>query len=168
MPVPHPDYGWDDPDAHDVGVVILEEEPDGIEPATLATPDLLAQLKKDGLLEGGHEEGAYFTSVGYGVNLVSWPPPVQDNNKVRQVSQSEYFALTKPWLHLQQRAVFDESGTCGGDSGGPAFWADPDTGEEVVVAVTSWGDPGCVATGFDYRVDVPEIRDWIYSQFPED
>ena len=164
-PIPHPDYGTGDTDAHDVGVVILDEVVNGIEAATMPTPRFLDILKKDGDLEGGHEEGAYFRSVGYGVTLVSWPPAVLDSNKIRQVSESEYVALTKPWLHLTQRAVFDESGTCGGDSGGPAFWV-TESGDEIIVAVTSWGDPGCIATGFDYRVDVPDILDWIYGQFP--
>ncbi|MFN2185044.1 MAG: S1 family peptidase [Anaerolineae bacterium] len=166
-PIPHPDYGWGSQynDAHDVGVVILDEAVTDIKPAQLAEADLLGQLKKAGLLDGGYKESTYFTSVGYGVTLVSWPPAVLDSNKVRMVSQSEYFALTKPWLHLMQRAVFDESGTCGGDSGGPAFWVEED-GTEILVAVTSWGDGGCAATGFDYRVDTPEILDWIYSQFP--
>ena len=167
IPIPHPDFGWGSQynDAHDVGVVILDEEVTDIEPAQLAEPDFLGQLKKAGLLDGGYKENTYFTSVGYGVTLVSWPPAELDNNKVRMVSQSEYFALTKAWLHLMQRAVFDESGTCGGDSGGPAFWVEED-GTEILVAVTSWGDGGCAATGFDYRVDTPEILDWIYSQFP--
>ena len=166
-PIPHPDYGWGSQynDAHDVGVVILDEAVTDIKPAQLAEADLLGQLKKAGLLDGGYKESTYFTSVGDGVTLVSWPPAVLDSNKVRMVSQSEYFALTKPWLHLMQRAVFDESGTCGGDSGGPAFWVEED-GTEILVAVTSWGDGGCAATGFDYRVDTPEILDWIYSQFP--
>lgn len=163
-PVIHEEYGWGGSNPHDVGVVILEEAPEGIVPAQLADPDFLGTLKKEGQLDNGYKQSTYFTSVGYGVTLVSWPPAELDNNKIRMVSESEYFAHTKPWLHLMQRAVFDESGTCGGDSGGPAFWVED--GTEILVAVTSWGDGGCAATGFDYRVDVPEIRDWILSQFP--
>jgi hypothetical protein len=168
-PVSHPDFGWGshtNNDAHDVGVVILDEAVTDIEPATLPDADFLGQLKKDGLLDGGYKESTYFTSVGYGVTLVSWPPAELDNNKVRMVSESEYFALTKPWLHLMQRAVFDESGTCGGDSGGPAFWVEED-GAEIIVAVTSWGDGGCAATGFDYRVDIPDILQWIEDRIAE-
>jgi len=181
VPIPHPLFHWGDNDPHDVGVVILSEAVTDIVPAVLpALPDpddpddlaLLDQLKKDGILKEGYgnnnkEVGVFFTSVGYGVTLVSWPPAVQDNNKIRMVSESQYFALTKPWLHLMQRAVFDESGTCGGDSGGPAFWVEDD-GTEILVAVTSWGDGGCAATGFDYRVDTAEVLQWIYSQFPQD
>ncbi|HSR34138.1 MAG TPA: trypsin-like serine protease [Anaerolineae bacterium] len=160
MPVPHPDYNWGDSDPHDVGLVILEEEVTDIEPATLPTPDLLTQLKKDRTLEGGYEDGVYFRSVGYGRTLESWPPPVLVSEKIRRVSESEYVSLTKVHLHLSQKAVFDESGSCFGDSGGPVFWVDPD-GNEVIVAVTSTGDAQCVATGLNYRVDTQGTLEWI-------
>jgi hypothetical protein len=166
-PIAHPEYFWGGSDFHDVGVVLLDEPVYDIQPATLATPDLLTQLKKDRILEGGYEEGVYFRSVGYGVTLLSWPHPTHDNNKIRMVSESEYVALGKSTLHLFQRAVFDESGTCGGDSGGPAFWIDPE-GNEIIVAVTSTGDAMCVASSMSYRVDVADILQWIYDQFPEE
>ena len=166
-PIPHPDFGWGVLDAHDVGVVLLNQPVTGVAVEPLPEPDLLGKLKKDRILRDGSPEGAFFTVVGYGVTLVSWPPPLQDNNKIRQVAESQYVALTKPWLHLSQRAVFEERGTCGGDSGGPVYWVD-NQGNETIVAVTSWGDPGCVATGFYYRVDTPKVLEWIYQQFPED
>jgi secreted trypsin-like serine protease len=165
-PIAHLDYGKAG-DMHDVGVVLLDEPVYDIPLATLATPDLLGQLKKDRILEGGYEEGVYFRNVGYGVTLLTWSHPTHDNNKIRMVSESEYVALDKATLHLFQRTVFDESGTCGGDSGGPAFWIDPE-GNEIIVAVTSVGDAMCVASSMSYRVDVPDILEWIYSQFPEE
>ena len=161
-PVPHPDYFWGDSDPHDVGVVILNE-PVNIDSAMLPTPDLLAELKKDRTLKGGYEESAYFRSVGYGGHLASWPPPLLEYDLIRRVSESEYVALTKIHLHLSQKAVFGESGSCFGDSGGPVFWTDPQ-GNEIIVAVTSTGDAQCVATGLNYRVDTPEIRQWIADQ----
>jgi hypothetical protein len=149
--------------------VILKEAVTDIEPAALPEPDLLAQLKKDRTLEGGygHKEGASFRSVGYGGTLASWPPPDLAYDFVRRVAESEYVALTPIHLHLSQKAVFDEGGTCFGDSGGPSFWVDA-AGNETVVAVTSTGDGQCVATGLNYRVDVPETLAWIYSQFPDE
>jgi hypothetical protein len=36
------------------------------------------------------------------------------------------------------------------------------------VAVTSTGDMQCIATGLDYRVDIPDILEWIYQQFPQE
>ncbi|MGC9333387.1 MAG: trypsin-like serine protease [Anaerolineae bacterium] len=173
-PVPHPLYAWGGADPHDVGVVILDEPVTGIEPAALPGEALLNQLKQDGLLREGGPESASFTMVGYGGNLASWPPPELDYDLIRRVAESEYVALTQVWLHLSQRAVFEEGGTCGGDSGGPVFWVEDGAGkkgrgsapEETVVAVTSWGDPYCIATGFYYRVDTPEILAWVYSQIP--
>ncbi len=164
-PVPHPEYSWGDSDPHDVGLVILDEAVTEFEPAMLPDPDLLAQLKKDRILEGGYKDGVYFRSVGYGGTLASWPPPELAFDFIRRVSESEYVSLTKVHLHLSQKAVFDESGSCFGDSGGPVFWVDPE-GNEIIVAVTSTGDAQCVATGLNYRVDVPETLAWIYSQFP--
>jgi V8-like Glu-specific endopeptidase len=161
-PVPHPDYLWGGSDPHDVGLVILDEAIN-IEPAKLPSPDLLAQLKKDRILEGGYEQGVFFRSVGYGGTLEKWPPPVLVYDLIRRVSESEYVALTKVHLHLSQKAVFDESGSCFGDSGGPVFWMDPD-GNETIVAVTSSGDGQCVATGLNYRVDIPDMLDWINGQ----
>jgi hypothetical protein len=159
-PIPHPDFNWGDSDPHDVGLVILDEAVTGIELAMLPEPDLLAQLKKDRILKEGGPEGADFTVVGYGGTLSSWPPPELYYDKIRRVAESEYVALTKVWLHLSQKAVFDESGTCFGDSGGPSFWIDSN-GNEIVVAVTSTGDAQCVATGLNYRVDTPETLGWI-------
>jgi len=163
-PVPHPDYLWEGNDPHDVGVVILDEAVD-IEAATLANPDLLTHLKVDRTLGSGHEEGVYFRSVGYGRSLEEWPPPDLVSSRIRQVAESEYVALTQARLHLFQRAVFGESGSCFGDSGGPVFY--DDEGNEFIVAVTSSGDAQCVATNLTYRVDVSEILDWIYNQFPD-
>ena len=163
-PVPHPLYLWGSNDPHDVGVVILDEAVD-IEPATLPDPDLLTQLKKDRTLEGGYKDGVYFKSVGYGDTLASWPPPELASDRIRRVSESEYVSLTKIHLHLSQKAVFGESGSCFGDSGGPVFWVDFE-GNEIIVAVTSSGDGQCVATGLNYRVDIPYMRQWIYDQFP--
>ena len=85
--------------------------------------------------------------------------------KTRRVAESEYVALTKVHLHLSQKAVFDESGSCFGNSGGPVFWVDPE-GNEIIMAVTSTGKAQCVATGLNYRVDIPETRERIiYAQF---
>ena len=166
IPIPHPDYDWSNSDSHDVGLVILDQAVTDIEPAMMPEPDLLAQLKKDRVLQDGGPDGAYFTVVGYGGTLASWPPPDLYYDKIRRVAESEYVALTKWWLHLSQKAVFDESGTCFGDSGGPSFWIDSN-GNEIVVAVTSTGDAQCVATGLNYRVDTPETLGWINEVISE-
>ena len=164
-PIPHPGFGSGDSNPYDVGVVILDHPVTDIVPALMPDPDLLGQLRKDRILRPGGPDGAWFTSVGYGGALESWPPPVLFYDKIRRVAESEYVALTPFWVHVTQKAVFEESGTCFGDSGGPSYWVD-DEGNEIVIAVTSTGDAQCIATGLNYRVDVPEILEWIYEQFP--
>ena len=99
--------------------------------------------------------------VGYGGSL-EWPPPQIYYDDYRQFAESEYRALLKSWLRLSQNQATDDGGTCFGDSGGPAFWTEPD-GSEILVGVTSWGDAQCVAAGFNYRVDIPETLDFIDS-----
>jgi secreted trypsin-like serine protease len=61
---------------------------------------------------------------------------------------------------MSQNQASGDGGTCGGDSGGPAFWED-EKGTEVLVGITSWGDPFCISTGFNYRVDIPETLGFI-------
>ena len=157
--ITHPDFGFGDSNPSDVGALILAEPVEGIEPATLPELGLLDKLKKDRVLREGGPEGAKFVVVGYGGTL-EWPPPVITYYDQRQMAVSEYIALTKVLLHMSQNSLKGDSGTCFGDSGGPAFWVDPD-GNEILVGITSTGDAQCVATGFDYRVDIPDTLDFI-------
>lgn len=157
--IPHPDYYWGPTsNPHDVGVLILKEAVEDITPATLPDEGLLDDLKKEGVLNQGKEK-AKFTVVGYGGTLY-WPPPEVDYDDVRQYAVSEYRALLKSWLRMSQNQATEDGGTCYGDSGGPAFWVDEE-GDEILVGVTSWGDAQCVATGFNYRVDIPDTLNFI-------
>jgi secreted trypsin-like serine protease len=163
--ITHPEYdNFADPsNPHDVGVLILAQPVD-IEPAVLPRVGFLDGLKKDGELRD-RSKGAEFTVVGYGGTL-DWPPPDIFYDDFRQVAESEYVALVPAQLHLSQHAVHDIGGTCFGDSGGPAFWTEED-GTEVLVGITSWGDAQCVATGFNYRVDIPDTLDFIEGVIAE-
>jgi secreted trypsin-like serine protease len=166
-PKPHPKYDdFQSPDnPYDVGVVIFEEPVVDIPLATTPDEGLLDGLKKDGVLRNSTEV-AKFTVVGFGTILESWPPPVIVSEKIRRIAESEYVALVPAQLHLSQRAVFEEGGTCFGDSGGPVFWS-PDDDTEILVGITSWGDAQCVATGFYYRVDIAETLAFIDSVIAE-
>lgn len=151
----HPDYYWGpSSNPHDVGVLILTEPASDVTPAILPEKGFLDDLKKQGELRK-----AKFTVVGYGGTL-DWLPPVITYEDQRQNAQSEYRALLKSWLTLSQNHATGNGGTCYGDSGGPAFWTEPD-GTEILVGITSWGDPQTVATGFYYRVDTADTLDFI-------
>jgi secreted trypsin-like serine protease len=158
--ITHPDYWWGPTsNPHDVGALVLAEPVTGIEPANLPYEGFLDELKAAGQLNQGKTK-AKFTLVGYGGTL-EWPPPDITYEDQRQFAVSEYRALLKAWLRMSQNQATGDGGTCGGDSGGPAFWMDPETETEFLVGITSWGDPYCISTGFNYRVDIPETLDFI-------
>ena len=157
----HPEYAWGGSDPHDVALLVLAEPVTDIEPAPLPAEGMLDDLKKAKVLRPGGPDAPTFTLVGYGGTL-SWPPPEVSYDDMRRVAYSEYVALTKPWLHMSQLSLKGDSGTCFGDSGGPAFWEDGQ-GNEIVVGVTSWGDAQCVATSFNYRVDTADSLTFIQN-----
>jgi secreted trypsin-like serine protease len=157
--ITHPDYWWGPTsNPHDVGALVLAEPVEDIEPANLPELGFLDSLKKDGMLRQG-SNGAKFTLVGYGGTL-EWPPPQISYDDQRQFSISEFQALLKSWLRMSQNQATGDGGTCFGDSGGPAFWTEPD-GTEILVGVTSWGDANCIASAFNYRVDTHDTLDFI-------
>ena len=158
--ITHPDYNWGPTsNPHDVGVLILEKPvKKRIKPANLPYEGFLDDLMAAGELRHG-SEWAKFTLVGYGGTL-EWPPPEITYDDYRQFAVSEYQALLDVWLRMSQNQATDDGGTCYGDSGGPAFWTEPD-GTEILVGITSWGDMPCVASAFNYRVDIPETLDFI-------
>ena len=159
--ITHPDYYWGPTsNPHDVGVLILKEPVADIEPANLPEEGLLDDLKKAGKLRQG-SNGAKFTVVGYGGTL-AWPPPDITYEDQRQFAVSEYQALLKSWLRMSQNHATGDGGTCGGDSGGPAFWTDEER-TEILVGITSWGDVNCIAMGFNYRVDTSDTLGFIES-----
>ena len=158
--ITHPDYYWGpQSNPHDVGALILAQPVTGIDPASLPDEGLLDDLRAQGALNQGKEK-AQFTVVGYGATLF-WPPPDIVYGDARQFALSEYRALLPAWLRLSQNQAAGDGGTCYGDSGGPVFWTDPDSGDEILVGITSWGDAQCVASGFNYRVDIPETLTFI-------
>lgn len=160
--ITHPDYNWGpQSNPHDVGVLILEKPvKKRLKPASLPEEGFLDRLEAEGKLRQG-SEGAKFTVVGYGGTL-DWPPPQQSYDDYRRFAESEFQTLLNVWLRMSQNQATGDEGTCYGDSGGPAFWVDED-GREILVGITSWGDAQCVATGFNYRVDIPETLSFIES-----
>jgi hypothetical protein len=159
--VTHPDYYWGpQSNPYDVGALILARPVKRIIPATLPEVGFLDRLLAEGKLRQGADE-ADFVVVGYGGTL-HWPPPDVTYDDYRQFAMSEYQALLDAWLRMSQNQATGDGGTCYGDSGGPAFWTEPN-GSEILVGITSWGDAPCVSSGFNYRVDIPETLSFIDS-----
>ena len=149
------------PKGIDIGAIILQEPVTSVKLATLPPVGLLDDLKKDHQLKGG-PDATRFTVVGYGM-LLDWPPPEAfwPDTRMRNTAQSGYHALNDAWLFLNQNLAQGYGGTAQGDSGGPTFLTNPETGQEVLVSITSWGDVPFVATGITYRIDTAESLQFI-------
>ena len=158
--VTHPGYTGNHPGAdshqYDVGVLILEEPVESVEPASLPPLHYLDLLKGEKQLDAD----TLLTVVGYG-SLLNWPPPeVVFVDGPRRVTQSRYLALNSSYLFMLQNPAAGYAGTGNGDSGGPTFYTDPD-GNEILVSITSQGDPNLVATGISFRVDTESAQGFL-------
>jgi hypothetical protein len=164
--VTHPEFGMTnvraDHHANDIGVLILEAAVTGIEPATLPPLNYLDTLRRTRALNSR----TLLTVVGYGA-LLDWPPPQTVYiDGPRRVAQSRYLALNPSFLFMLQNQAAGYAGTGNGDSGGPTFYKSHD-GTEILVSITSWGDPKLVATGISYRVDIEAAQLFIDSVLAE-
>ena len=167
--IPHPDY--DDfsgfPETYDIGLVELAQ---GID-----TGGVYGTLPELGFLDGlakgkGSVQNRQVTIVGYGQQGTI--PAFEQNDYVRYVGTSSIMGVNNSKYQGAQTVQLSNSpgkgngsgGTCFGDSGGPAFWIDPATGEEttIVVAVTSYGITGqCAGTDFSFRTDTAVAQDFV-------
>ena len=146
----------------DVGVIILAEPITDIEPAPLPSLGFLDDLVEQGLLENqGTDGGTRLEVAGYGTTLETPPPEIIPPDGCRRWAISEFKQLTKAWVILSQNPNIGNAGAGFGDSGGPTFWKDPDTGERTVIAVTSTGDANSISIDFHYRTDIAETLDFL-------
>ena len=142
-----------DPREIDIGALILAEPVVGITPANLPAVGFLDDLRATGELGAG-DNASRFTVVGYGM-VMDWPPPnpYWQEPPTRNMAQSGFRTMNDGWLFLSQNQALGFGGTVQGDSGGPTFWTDPETGRQTLVSITSWGDLANVATGISFRID---------------
>jgi hypothetical protein len=171
---PHPSY--DDfaafPDTYDIGLVFLS---DGSGFEDLET---YGQLPELGFLEeqlGPRKsiQKRQVVVVGYGMQGTI--PAFYQNDFERYQGVSSIIGFGRSSIQGSQTVQLTNNpgkgsgsgGTCFGDSGGPAFWIDPATGEEtnIVVAVTSFGITGqCAGIDFSFRTDTEVAQDFVYGQ----
>ncbi|WP_134774371.1 trypsin-like serine protease [Ornithinimicrobium flavum] len=167
--IPHPEYdnfaGF--PDTYDVGVVELE--------GAIDTGGVYGTLPDEGFLDAlmtkkGRTTHRQVAVVGYGMQ--GTVPAFYQDDFMRYQGTSTITGLGRSANQGGQNVQLSNSpgkgngsgGTCFGDSGGPAFWIDPTTGEETttVVAVTSFGITGqCAGTDFSFRTDIDATLDFV-------
>jgi len=152
------------PDFDDIGLLVLQAQSaaDVPDPLELPWPGLLDAL---GQRELRHSE---FRVIGFGDDVT---PPTPHTRVMefglRQIGYPRPINLGEKYLLAQQNGPSGSSGIYFGDSGGPAFWVEPSTGEERLVAING-GPLGAVNVapfvahhGQYYRLDTPHALAFI-------
>lgn len=161
---------------YDYGIVVFSIE-DGIPVTHNGTSVDLTDIQPVtlpalGFLETLEHNIDTITNVGYGLGAVHGIPgedPVPGGPSgvnwepfgVRSVSESLFIGFMGKKQNLMLSSMNparEQSGTCGGDSGGPQFVVHDD--QELIVSVTSSGDSPCRATNSTARLDIDEAHDF--------
>ncbi len=160
-PTAHPEYSYftDADNWNDVGVVVLDEPVEGIDPAPIASVGTLDAIGKNKLSK------TLFRVVGYGFE-------VRKADGGPQKPTPMAFPLQRRYVDVKGQKLTDQilqsngsttngKGTgapCFGDSGGPVFL------DGQVVAVTSYANNNsgnCRGVSGYQRVDIAGVQDWL-------
>ena len=151
------------PNTHDAGLLILDQPISLPEYGQLPQPGTLDNL---GTARGTKD--TVFTVSGYGLTYSSQPHSAVPNISFRErlMARSTLVNLNSgqnDGFNVQTQGNGNgRGGTCSGDSGGPVFLGGP--ASNLIVAVTSFGlNALCRGTDFAYRVDNPDVLNWINS-----
>ncbi len=152
------------PNTHDVGLVILDE------PASLGYAQLPEPNYLDQFATSRGTQDILFTVSGYGLTYKEQVQNGKPNISFRERLMAEATLVN---LNSALNAGFNlqtngngsgRGGTCNGDSGGPVFFGGLESESDLIVAVTSFGlNSLCRGTDFAYRIDQPEVLEWIYA-----
>jgi hypothetical protein len=141
------------PNELDVGVFILD-----IPVTTLGYGRLAPVGTLDALATRRGLQDVTFVSSGYGVSQVK-PSMLSFRERLMTYMQLVNLssALTDGFtVQISANPGNNRGGVCFGDSGGPLLY------EGLIVGISSFGRNGnCVGVDFFYRVDRPEVQNWI-------
>jgi secreted trypsin-like serine protease len=132
---------------NDIGILVLAEPVDWVEPVWIATESL------DEIAEG-----ETVVSVGFGVSDSSG-----GGSGIKRSAELTIDEVSDTFLISSSNTNEDEANVCSGDSGGPQVYWD---GEKYIQwAVHSWADQDCVSQSGSTRVDT--VSDWILDQLED-
>ena len=169
--IPHPDYSdfSEFPDTYDIGLVLLEEP---IYVEVYGEMPSLGQFEYLRTAKGPPSQRRV-EIVGYGL-LGTIPSP----NFYDVTTWARYYGYSTIINTGQsanaggQNFIYTNNpgkgngvgGTCSGDSGGPAFWVDPQTGmtTNIIVGINSYGiAPLCNGNDYQFRTDTAVAQDFV-------
>jgi hypothetical protein len=150
----------------DVGIVELSEE------VPKEVVNAYGQLPSVGVVDT-LKVGTDVAFVGYGVQYQVTPKNnggpygawtgLRERFYATANLLSNKFAFSSTFIKCSANAAQGKGGTAFGDSGGPVLLG----GTNTILATTSFGaNSNCAGTGYYYRIDQPEVLEWINSFLP--
>lgn len=151
------------PNTHDAGILILDQPIELSEYGELPEPNYLDQFAT-----ARGTQDILFTVSGYGLTYKEQAHNGKPNISFRERLMAEATlvnlnSMLNAGFNLQTNGNGNgKGGTCNGDSGGPVFFGDYSS--NLIVGITSFGlNALCRGTDFAFRVDQPELLEWIES-----
>lgn len=158
-----PGFGHDRSDLRDLGVFLLPAGSVAASfPAAGSDPiELPSAGELDRLKSGGDLRFLTVDAVGYGATPI-WNQPgglQLAYDGARRAGSLTVNGLTKAYVRYNQNpnGIGTGSGVCFGDSGAPNLFE----GTNVIVSVTSGGNPNCNAVNYNTRVDTESARGFL-------
>jgi hypothetical protein len=152
------------PNTRDVGILILDQSINLSEYGELPEANLL-----DSFATQRGRQDTTVTVSGYGLTTRTTPQDPHPNLSFRERLMAEAdiinlrSAINAGFNVQTQGSGKGRGGTCSGDSGGPVFLGGFES--NLIVGVTSFGIGNllCQGTDFAFRIDQPEVLEWIQS-----
>lgn len=142
----------------DVGLIILDQDVEGIEPATLPSESLADTIAVKTALEViGYDVQYQITPNGNG--HYTWDGSVNRNSATVQLL-STHFQGSDKYIKCTANAAQGKGGVTNGDSGGPVLYND--NGKNVVLAVSAYvSNANSAGVTYHTRIDNPDVLSWI-------